>query len=73
VDAVRKVLDSGDISFEGPGGKITVQDDQYTTKNVYIGTTLANGQFKIIKSFPQVAGEPWMLKKLDTQLAAQGK
>jgi urea transport system substrate-binding protein len=73
VDAVRKVLDSGDISFEGPGGKITVQSDQYTTKNVYIGTTLANGQFKIIKDFPQVVGKPWMLKTLDTQLAAQGK
>jgi urea transport system substrate-binding protein len=73
VDAVRKVLDSGDISFEGPGGKITVQDNQYTTKNVYIGTTLANGQFEIVKDFPQVAGEPWMLKSLDAQLAAQSK
>jgi len=73
VDAVRKALDSGDISFEGPSGKITVQDNQYTTKNVYIGTTLANGQFKIIKDFQQVVGEPWMLKTLDAQLAAQGK
>ncbi|HUA68042.1 MAG TPA: transporter substrate-binding protein [Candidatus Saccharimonadales bacterium] len=73
VDAVRKVLDSGDISFEGPSGKITVQPNQYTTKNVYIGTTLANGQFEIIKEFPQVVGEPWMLKKLDSELAAQGK
>ncbi|HEY3931627.1 MAG TPA: urea ABC transporter substrate-binding protein [Verrucomicrobiae bacterium] len=73
VDAVRKVLDSGDISFEGPGGKITVQPSQYTTKNVYIGETRANGQFKIIKSFDQVPGEPWMLKKLDADLAAQGK
>ncbi|HTV61744.1 MAG TPA: transporter substrate-binding protein [Verrucomicrobiae bacterium] len=73
VDAVRKVLDSGDISFQGPGGKITVQPDQYTTKNVYIGTTLANGQFEIVKQFPQVVGQPWMLKSLDAQLAAQGK
>lgn len=73
VDAVRKVLDSGDISFDGPAGKITVQPNQYTTKNVYIGSTLANGQFEIIKKFPQVVGEPWMLKKLDAQLAAQGK
>jgi len=73
VDAVRKVLDSGDISFNGPSGKITVQANQYTTKNVYIGETLANGQFKIIKQFPQVVGEPWMLKTLDAQLAAQGK
>jgi urea transport system substrate-binding protein len=73
VDAVRKVLDSGDISFMGPGGKITVQPTQYTTKNVYIGETRANGQFKIIKSFDQVPGEPWMLKKLDADLAAKGK
>ena len=73
VDAVRKVLDSGEVSFNGPGGKITVQPDQYTTKNVYIGTTLANGQFEIVKQFPQVVGEPWMLKSLDGQLAAQGK
>jgi urea transport system substrate-binding protein len=73
VDAVRKVLDSGDISFEGPGGKITVQSDQYTTKNVYIGETRANGQFKIIKSFDQVSGQPWMLKKLDADLAAKDK
>jgi urea transport system substrate-binding protein len=69
VDSVRKVLDSGKISFDGPVGKITVQPNQYTTKNVYIGTTLANGQFEIIKQFPQVVGEPWMLKTLDTQLA----
>ena len=73
VDAVRKVLDSGDISFDGPGGKITVQPNQYTTKNVYIGETRANGQFKIIQTFPQVKGEPWMLKSLDEKLSAMGK
>lgn len=73
VDAVRKVLESGDISFEGPGGKITVQPNHHCTKNVYIGETKANGQFRIIKSFDQVYGEPWMLKKLDAELAAQGK
>jgi len=73
VDAVRKVLDSGDISFAGPSGNITVQPNQYTTKNVYIGTTLANGQFEIVKQFPQVVGEPWMLKTLDSKLAALGK
>jgi urea transport system substrate-binding protein len=72
VDAVRKVLESGDISFAGPGGKITVTANHHCTKNVYIGDTLANGQFKIIKTFDQVAGDPWMLKKLDTQLAAKG-
>ncbi len=73
VDAVRKALESGDISFDGPGGKITVQSNHHCTKNVYIGETLANGQFRIIKTFDQVPGEPWMLKKLDTELAAKGQ
>jgi len=73
VDAVRKVLASGDISFDGPGGKITVQPNHHCTKNVYIGETLANGQFKILKTFDQVVGEPWMLKKLDTELASKGQ
>jgi urea transport system substrate-binding protein len=73
VDAVRKVLESGDISFEGPGGKITVTANHHCTKNVYIGETRANGQFKIIKTFDQVPGEPWLLKKLDTELAAKGQ
>jgi urea transport system substrate-binding protein len=70
VDAVRSVLESGDISFEGPGGKITVQANHHCTKNVYIGETKANGQFKILESFPQVVGEPFvaetfLLKRLD--------
>jgi urea transport system substrate-binding protein len=73
VDAVRKVLESGDISFAGPGGKITVTANHHCTKNVYIGETRANGQFKIIKTFDQVPGEPWLLKKLDTELAAKGQ
>jgi urea transport system substrate-binding protein len=73
VDAVRKVLESGGVSFDGPGGKITVTANHHCTKNVYIGETLANGQFKIIKTFDQVAGNPWMLKKLDTDLAAKGQ
>ncbi|HZQ48607.1 MAG TPA: transporter substrate-binding protein [Verrucomicrobiae bacterium] len=72
VDAVRTVLESGDISFTGPGGKVTVQPNHHVTKNVYIGETRANGQFKILKSFDQVYGEPWMLKKLDAELAAKG-
>ena len=70
VDAVRKVLESGDISFDGPGGKITVQNNHHCTKNVYIGETRANGQFKILKTFDQVYGEPFMLKGLDEKLAA---
>jgi hypothetical protein len=51
VDKVRDVLESGDISFDGPGGKITMQKNHHATKNVYIGETKADGQFKIIKTF----------------------
>ncbi len=39
VDKVRETLESGDISFDGPGGKITMQKNHHTTKNVYIGET----------------------------------
>jgi urea transport system substrate-binding protein len=60
VDKVRTVLESGDISFDGPGGKITMQKNHHATKNVYIGETKADGQFKIIKTFPQVYGEPFL-------------
>jgi|SRR3984957_10676279 len=76
VDAVRSVLESGDISFEGPGGKITVQANHHCTKNVYIGETKANGQFKILETFPQVVGEPFvaetfLLKRLDEKISAK--
>jgi urea transport system substrate-binding protein len=60
VDKVRTALESGDISFMGPGGKITMQKNHHATKNVYIGLTKADGQFKIIKTFPQVYGEPFL-------------
>lgn len=70
VDKVRDVLESGDISFDGPGGKITVQKNHHCTKNVYIGETKADGQFKILKTFDQVYGEPFLLKGLDEKLAA---
>ena len=64
VNVVRKVLESGEISFNGPGGKITVQGNHHCTKNVYIGETRANGQFKILKTFPQVIGEPFLADPL---------
>jgi len=73
VDKVREVLESGDISFEGPGGKTVMQKNHHTTKNVYIGETRANGQFKIMKSYDQVPGEPFLLKGLDEKLAAMSK
>ena len=76
VDAVRNVLESGEISFEGPGGKITVQANHHCTKNVYIGETQANGQFRILETFPQVVGEPFvadpfLLKDFDEILSAK--
>jgi urea transport system substrate-binding protein len=71
VDAVRKVLESGTIKFAGPGGSTTMQPNHHTTKDVFIGETKANGQFKILETFPQVYGEPFMLKDLDAKLAAK--
>jgi len=62
VDAVRKALQSG-ISFDGPGGTVTTQKNNHLTKNVFIGETRADGQFKILKSFSNVYGEPWLKGK----------
>lgn len=62
VDAVRKALQGG-LSFDGPGGKVTTQKNMHLTKNVFIGETKADGQFKIIKSFSNVYGEPWLKGK----------
>ncbi|HEV2394469.1 MAG TPA: transporter substrate-binding protein [Verrucomicrobiae bacterium] len=73
VDKVRKTLESGEISFDGPGGKITIQKNHHATKNVYIGETRANGQFKILKSYDQVFGEPFLLNGLDQKLTALNK
>ncbi|MGD0815457.1 MAG: transporter substrate-binding protein [Verrucomicrobiota bacterium] len=73
VDKVRQILESGDISFDGPGGMTTMKANHHTVKNVYIGETRANGQFKIVKTFDQVAGEPFLLKGLDEKLAAMNK
>jgi urea transport system substrate-binding protein len=70
VDKVRETLESGMISFKGPGGLITMQKNHHATKNVYIGETRANGQFKILKSFEQIVGEPFLLKDLDEKLSA---
>jgi urea transport system substrate-binding protein len=69
VDKVRETLESGTISFDGPGGKTTMLKNHHTVKNVYIGETRANGQFKILKEFPDVAGEPFILQGLDKELA----
>lgn len=70
VDKVREVLEAG-VSFDGPGGKVTMQKNHHVTKDVFIGETKANGQFKILETFPQVYGEPFMLKDLDAKLGAK--
>ncbi|MGJ8697325.1 MAG: urea ABC transporter substrate-binding protein [Verrucomicrobiaceae bacterium] len=59
VDKVREALKSG-ISFAGPGGTVTSQENHHLTKNVYIGETLETGQFDIIESFENVVGEPFL-------------
>ncbi len=59
VEKVVEALESG-ISFDGPGGTVTSQKNHHLTKNVYIGETLPDGQFKVIKSFDNVYGEPFL-------------
>jgi urea transport system substrate-binding protein len=59
VDKVNAALEAG-ISFDGPGGKVTTQKNRHLTKNVYIGETRADGQFKILKEYKGVVGEPFL-------------
>jgi len=59
VDKVVAALEAG-LSFDGPGGKVTSQKNHHVTKTVYIGETKADGQFKILKTFPDVYGEPFL-------------
>ncbi len=56
---VMAALESG-ISFVGPGGKVTSQKNHHLTKSVYIGETKADGQFKILKEYKDVVGEPFL-------------
>ncbi|WP_411847391.1 transporter substrate-binding protein [Roseibacillus persicicus] len=58
-EKVMAALKSG-VSFDGPGGTVTSQSNHHLTKNVYIGETLENGQFSVIKSFDNVVGEPFL-------------
>lgn len=62
VDKVREALIGQ--KFDGAGGKVTMQANHHLINNVYIGETLANGQFKIVKSLGEVAGEPFSEKFL---------
>jgi urea transport system substrate-binding protein len=58
-EKVMDALKSG-ISFDGPGGKVTTQKNHHLTKNVFIGETKADGQFKILKEYKDVYGEPFL-------------
>ena len=59
---VAKVMEAlkGGISFNGPGGTVVSQKNHHLTKNVYIGETKADGQFKILKEYKNVVGEPFL-------------
>ncbi len=59
VEKVVAALESG-ISFDGPGGTVTSQKNHHLTKNVFIGESRADGQFKILKEFKNVVGEPFL-------------
>jgi len=60
VDKVREVLESGEITFDGPNGKNTVEKNHHVTKNVYVGETTADGQFEIVEEYEQVYPEPFL-------------
>jgi urea transport system substrate-binding protein len=58
-EKVMAALKEG-ISFDGPGGTVTSQKNHHLTKNVFIGETKADGQFKILKEYKDVYGEPFL-------------
>jgi len=68
VDKVREALVGQ--KFKGPAGEVAMQENHHLVNNVYIGETLATGQFKIIKSFTGVAGEPFSEKFLPKMTAS---
>jgi urea transport system substrate-binding protein len=68
VDPVRTALIGQ--KFKGPAGEVTMQENHHLINNVFIGETLATGQFKIIKSFTGVAGEPFSEKFLPKKVAS---
>ncbi len=62
VDKVRPALIGQ--TFKAPTGVVTMQANHHLVNPVFIGETLATGQFKIIKSLGAVAGEPFSEKFL---------
>jgi urea transport system substrate-binding protein len=62
VDKVRPAIIGQ--KFKGPAGEVTMQENHHLINSVFIGETLASGQFKVIKTFTGVAGEPFSDKFL---------
>ncbi len=56
VDKVRAAMIGQ--KFKAPEGEVTMQENHHLINPVFIGETMANGQFKIIKKLGAVAGEP---------------
>ena len=68
VDKVRDALIGQ--KFKGPAGEVTMQENHHLVNNVYIGETLATGQFKVIRTITGVAGEPFSSKFLTSKTAS---
>jgi urea transport system substrate-binding protein len=68
VDKVREALVGQ--TFTGPSGLVTMQANHHLVNPVFIGETMANGQFKIIEKLGAVAGEPFSEKFLPSETAA---
>ena len=68
VDKVRPALYGA--KFKGPAGEVTMQENHHLINNVFIGETLASGQFKVIKSLGAVPGEPFSEKFLVKRTAS---
>ena len=72
VEKVVAELEKG-ITFDGPGGTVKSQKNHHLTKNVFIGETKADGQFKILKEFKNVYGEPFLKGTFKPKEAAAPK
>ncbi len=62
VDKVRPALIGQ--KFKGPVCEVAMQENHHLINDVFIGETLPSGQFKVIKTFKGVAGEPFSDKFL---------
>jgi urea transport system substrate-binding protein len=70
VDKVVAELEKG-IEFDGPGGKVTSQKNHHLTKNVFIGENEGRRQFKILKEYKNVVGEPFLKGTFKASTAAK--